>query len=96
MSLGTPSQRRKHMILPVNELCSRSRDSTDQTDKKLQEIMKQSGILTINGIKYQTDIKDMEHLGELGNGTCGHVVKMLHKLSGQVIAVKVSSKHDVN
>lgn len=40
--------------------------------------------------KYQTDIKDLEHLGELGNGTCGHVVKMLHKPSNTVIAVKVS------
>lgn len=35
----------------------------------------------------------MEHLGELGNGTCGHVVKMLHKSSQKVIAVKVSSIH---
>jgi hypothetical protein len=39
--------------------------------------------------KYQTEVKDLEHLGELGNGTCGHVVKMLHKPSTAVIAVKV-------
>nr|CAD7453173.1 unnamed protein product [Timema tahoe] len=38
--------------------------------------------------RYQTEIKDLEDLGELGNGTCGHVVKMLHKPSGVVIAVK--------
>lgn len=31
---------------------------------------------------------DLEHLGDLGYGTCGHVVKMLHKPSQTVIAVK--------
>lgn len=41
--------------------------------------------------KYYTEIKDLQHLGELGNGTCGHVVKMQHKPSQKVIAVKVSS-----
>jgi hypothetical protein len=40
--------------------------------------------------KYKTEIKDLEHQGELGNGTCGHVVRMLHKPSQTVIAVKVS------
>jgi len=30
----------------------------------------------------------LEHLGDLGYGTCGHVVKMLHKPSQTVIAVK--------
>lgn len=40
--------------------------------------------------KYYTEIKDLQHLGELGNGTCGHVVKMQHKPSQKVIAVKVS------
>lgn len=53
--------------------------------------MKISGNLTINNVLYKTDIKDMEHLEELGNGTCGHVIKMRHKPSGEVIAVKVNS-----
>lgn len=34
-------------------------------------------------------MKDLEHLGELGTGTCGHVVKMRHIPSNKVIAVKV-------
>lgn len=38
--------------------------------------------------KYQTEENDLEHLGDLGYGTCGHVVKMLHKPSQMVIAVK--------
>lgn len=41
--------------------------------------------------KYETDIKDLDHCGDLGNGTCGHVVKMLHRPSQTVIAVKVST-----
>lgn len=60
-----------------------------ETERKLKEIMKISGDLTINGVLYKTDIKDMEDLEELGNGTCGHVVKMRHKPSGHIIAVKV-------
>lgn len=36
-------------------------------------------------------MKDLEQLGELGTGTCGHVVKMKHKPSNKVIAVKVIS-----
>lgn len=63
-------------------------DSTE-TDNKLKEIMKISGILTIDNVRYPTKISDLEHLGELGNGTCGHVVKMRHKPSGAIIAVKV-------
>lgn len=59
-----------------------------ETDKKLKKIHKQTGILTINGHKYKSDIKDLEHLGDLGNGTSGNVVKMRHKPSGTVIAVK--------
>lgn len=50
--------------------------------------MKQKGILTIDEQRYQTEISDLIQLGELGNGTCGHVVKMLHKPSNKVIAVK--------
>ncbi|KAL0275774.1 UNVERIFIED_CONTAM: hypothetical protein PYX00_003529 [Menopon gallinae] len=57
-------------------------------DQKLQEIMKLAGTLEINGKKYKTDIKDLSHCGDLGNGTCGHVVKMLHKPSQTVMAVK--------
>lgn len=60
-----------------------------ETERKLKEIMQISGNLTINGVLYKTEIKDMEDLEELGNGTCGHVVKMRHKPSGNIIAVKV-------
>lgn len=40
--------------------------------------------------KHPCDIKELEHIGELGSGTCGLVVKMWHKRSQTVIAVKVN------
>ncbi|OWF39499.1 Dual specificity mitogen-activated protein kinase kinase 7 [Mizuhopecten yessoensis] len=50
--------------------------------------MSQTGILTMEGQKYPTEISDLEHLGELGHGTCGHVVKMRHKRTNHLMAVK--------
>lgn len=61
-----------------------------ETDNKFKQIMKRSGILTINDVDFKTDIKDLEDLGELGNGTSGHVVKMKHKPTNTIIAVKVN------
>lgn len=78
--------RRPVLNLPVSFQPRR----VDETDHKLREIMKISGVLTINGVRYETKIGDMEQLGVLGNGTCGVVVKMRHKPSGAIIAVKVS------
>lgn len=60
-----------------------------ETDNKFKQIMKRSGILTINDVDFKTDIKDLDDLGELGNGTSGHVVKMKHKPTNTIIAVKV-------
>lgn len=71
-------------------LTFRTRENDNlETERKLKEIMQISGNLTINGVLYKTDIKDMEDIEELGNGTCGHVVKMIHKPSDDIIAVKV-------
>lgn len=67
----------------------RRNDNAD-IERKLREIMKISGDLKIEGVLYKTEVKDMEHIEELGNGTCGHVVKMRHRPSGKIIAVKVS------
>lgn len=79
--------RRPQLDLPVSyKQCN---IESSENDNKLKEIMKISGILTIGGVKYHTQISDLEHIGDLGNGTCGHVVKMRHKPSGAVIAVKV-------
>lgn len=36
-----------------------------------------------------TELSDLEQTGELGHGTCGHVVKMRHIKTGHFMAVKV-------
>lgn len=83
----TPTRPRRQLDLPVSRIVpQKTYDS--EFELKLQEIMKQNGILNIDGQKYETEMKDLEHLGELGNGTCGHVVKMRHIPSGEIIAVK--------
>merc|ERR1719264_1419588 len=48
--------------------------SVVEQERKLNEIMNQNGLLQL--------------IGDLGNGTCGHVVKMRVRTSGQEIAVK--------
>ena len=50
--------------------------------------MKLTGIISIKHQKYYSSIHDLEHLGELGFGSCGHVVKMRHPPSNATIAVK--------
>ncbi|XP_063983736.1 dual specificity mitogen-activated protein kinase kinase 7-like [Diachasmimorpha longicaudata] len=85
--MGTPTRPRRQLDLPVSQMLP-PKPHDSEVESKLQEIMKMNGILNINGTKYQTEMEDLEHLGELGNGTCGHVVKMRHKPSGVVIAVK--------
>lgn len=37
----------------------------------------------------EASTSDFEHIGELGNGTCGHVVKMRYRSTGHVMAIKV-------
>ncbi|XP_074990243.1 dual specificity mitogen-activated protein kinase kinase 7 isoform X2 [Calonectris borealis] len=59
-----------------------------EIDQKLQEIMKQTGYLTVGGQRYQAEINDLENLGEIGSGTCGQVWKMRFRKTGHVIAVK--------
>ncbi|XP_023713863.1 dual specificity mitogen-activated protein kinase kinase 7 isoform X2 [Cryptotermes secundus] len=87
---GTFQRPRKQLDLPVlsSMMQQRNQDGGEFESRLQEEIMKMNGILSINGKKYKTEIKDLEHQGELGNGTCGHVVKMLHKPSQTVIAVK--------
>ena len=47
-------------------------------------------LLLLSQQKVTTTLQDLEHLGDLGHGTCGHVVKMRHKQTNKVFAVKVS------
>ncbi|XP_040305682.1 dual specificity mitogen-activated protein kinase kinase 7 isoform X3 [Herpailurus yagouaroundi] len=84
----TPPARPRHMLgLPSTLFTPRSMESIE-IDQKLQEIMKQTGYLTIGGQRYQAEIHDLENLGEMGSGTCGQVWKMRFRKTGHVIAVK--------
>ncbi|CAH7284135.1 Gm49320 [Phodopus roborovskii] len=84
----TPPTRPRHMLgLPSTLFTPRSMESIE-IDQKLQEIMKQTGYLTIGGQRYQAEINDLENLGEMGSGTCGQVWKMRFRKTGHIIAVK--------
>lgn len=72
------------MLIPITPVSN----ARSEADKKLENIKKRSGMLSIDGQQYLTNIDQMQHLDDLGNGTCGNVVKMLHKPSNKVIAVK--------
>ncbi|VEN60001.1 unnamed protein product [Callosobruchus maculatus] len=89
LSLGLNSNTRSPVMPRPKHLNFMTKQNDNlETERKLKEIMKISGDLTIDGTLYKTDIKDMVDIEELGNGTCGHVVKMKHKPSGNIIAVK--------
>lgn len=81
----TPNSRRRP-VLPIPSLQQRPKNA--DTENRLRAL--KTGSLKINGISYETNVNDLEYLSELGNGTSGHVVKMRHKPSGAVIAVKAS------
>ncbi|XP_050734915.1 dual specificity mitogen-activated protein kinase kinase hemipterous-like isoform X3 [Eriocheir sinensis] len=59
-----------------------------ELDAHVKEITRKNGNLVIESKSYKSSIEDMEYISELGNGTSGNVVKMLHKSSKKVIAVK--------
>lgn len=86
MELTPNSRRRPTPALPIP---SQQPRRNVETEKRLRAL--KTGSLKINGISYGTNVNDLEYLSELGNGTSGHVVKMKHKPSGAIIAVKVSS-----
>lgn len=84
----TPGSRRRAPIpsLPIPISIQPKPQRNAETEKRLRSL--RTGSLKINGVPYETNINDLEYLSELGNGTSGHVVKMKHKPSGAIIAVK--------
>ncbi|KAK9879006.1 hypothetical protein WA026_003819 [Henosepilachna vigintioctopunctata] len=88
LSLGHINEPRRTAPRPNALKFTTNKEENIETEIKLKEIMKISGKLKINDVDYNTDVKDMEPLEELGHGTCGHVYKMRHKTSSKIIAVK--------
>lgn len=86
------TRRRPTPALPIPSL-QQQRQKNPETERRLRAL--KSLQLKINGQYFETNVADLEYLAELGNGTSGHVVKMRHKPSGAIIAVKVSGAHSV-
>ena len=87
---GTPTRARRNFDLAgvnINNCSTNSKQA--EIEARLQEIIKLTGIITVDGKRYFSSIHDLEHLGELGFGSCGQVVKMRHPPSNAFIAVKV-------
>ncbi|CAL1533566.1 unnamed protein product [Lymnaea stagnalis] len=59
-----------------------------EIDQKIEEIMKQSGILTFGERRILSTVEDLQPEGELGHGTCGQVTRMRHKPTDNFMAVK--------
>uniref|UniRef100_A0A0P5B026 Dual specificity mitogen-activated protein kinase kinase 7 n=1 Tax=Daphnia magna TaxID=35525 RepID=A0A0P5B026_9CRUS len=86
---GTPTRVRHNFDLAGINIPNCSTNSKQaEIEARLQEIIKLTGIITVDGKRYFSSIHDLEHLGELGFGSCGHVVKMRHPPSNAIIAVK--------
>lgn len=85
----TPGSARRRPIqgLPITAL-TQQKPRNHENEKRLRAL--KTGSLKINGVHYDTNVQDLEYLSELGNGTSGHVVKMRHKPSGAILAVKVN------
>jgi len=74
---------------PVNRHSRHSHsEQTVENERRLREITDMSGKLRIEGKEYKCEPQDLQSLGELGHGTCGHVMKMRHQETGYILAVK--------
>ncbi|XP_037083486.1 LOW QUALITY PROTEIN: dual specificity mitogen-activated protein kinase kinase 7-like [Pollicipes pollicipes] len=82
---GDEQRRPRNLQFPATPF---RRVNSSEIQTKMREIMQMTGILTIDGVRFKASPEDLQHVGELGTGSCGHVVKMVHKPSGKVLAVK--------
>uniref|UniRef100_A0A8C7X834 Dual specificity mitogen-activated protein kinase kinase 7 n=1 Tax=Oryzias sinensis TaxID=183150 RepID=A0A8C7X834_9TELE len=83
-----PSRPRHMLTLPTPPYGLQKSLENAEIDQKLQEIMKQTGYLKIDGQRYPAEVSDLISEGEIGSGTCGQVFKVRFKKTGHVIAVK--------
>ncbi|KAG7266116.1 hypothetical protein CRUP_028118 [Coryphaenoides rupestris] len=83
-----PSRPRHMLTLPTPQYGLQKSLENAEIDQKLQEIMKQTGYLKIDGQRYPAEVADLISEGEIGSGTCGQVFKVRFKKTGHVIAVK--------
>uniref|UniRef100_A0AAF5PKA2 mitogen-activated protein kinase kinase n=1 Tax=Wuchereria bancrofti TaxID=6293 RepID=A0AAF5PKA2_WUCBA len=60
----------------------------DALTKRLAEIKRLSGRITIMKTRYETTKESLKRIGELGSGTCGVVYKARFEQTGTIMAVK--------
>ncbi|CAG2183596.1 unnamed protein product, partial [Oppiella nova] len=91
---GSPSRNVKPIPLNLSQNLQQNPNEENKfnnknDDQKLNEMFRQNNsVLTVDGEKYLAQDVDLSYIDELGSGSCGHVVKMSHKPSGKVVAVK--------
>ncbi|KAJ8404203.1 hypothetical protein AAFF_G00339760 [Aldrovandia affinis] len=83
-----PSRPCRMLTLPTPTFSLQKSLENTEIDQKMQEIMKQTGYLKIDGQRYPAEVADLIGEGEIGSGTCGQVFKVRFKKTGHLMAVK--------
>ncbi|CAF0721183.1 unnamed protein product [Adineta ricciae] len=86
---SAPPIRKGVFHLPLSPLQTTPNNTSEYTQAKYQEVLKNSGLLHINGEQKRTDPKELSNISILGYGSCGHVYKMEHIPSKTELAVKI-------
>jgi len=88
LAFSCQPRRRQALNIACSPQTPRGLPDSAEMEIKYAEIMKQAGCLTIDNKRIPCDISELVHLGDLGSGTCGHVVKMMHSGTRHEMAVK--------
>ncbi|CAF3181296.1 unnamed protein product [Rotaria sp. Silwood2] len=86
---SAPPIRKGVFQLPLSPLQSSINATSEYTQAKYQEVLKNSGLLHINGEQKRVDNKELKNISILGYGSCGQVFKMEHVPSKTELAVKI-------
>jgi mitogen-activated protein kinase kinase 7 len=86
---SAPPTRKGVFHLPLSPLQPTINNTSDYTQAKYQEVLKNSGLLNINGEQKRVELKELVNLSILGYGSCGQVYKMEHIPSKTELAVKI-------
>jgi mitogen-activated protein kinase kinase 7 len=86
---SAPPTRKGVFHLPLSPLQPTTNNTSDYTQAKYQEVLKNSGLLHINGEQKRVELKELANLSILGYGSCGQVYKMEHTSSKTELAVKI-------
>ncbi|CAF4086876.1 unnamed protein product [Rotaria magnacalcarata] len=86
---SAPPIRKGGFQLPLSPLQPSTNNTSENTQAKYQEVLKNSGLLHINGEQKRVELKELLNVSLLGFGSCGQVFKMEHVPSKTELAVKI-------